>query len=315
MLQVPKPKPKFTWWDITLGILNANVLAAFLMSLVIAAVSGAGEPGFFGTAATVVIPLLMGFLAGATWRKLDLTVGQTALFSFFNTLIAIACAFFFMREGVVCLIMAFPLLNALIWAGTGLGIALCRPKGGNRPLAVSVVPLLLFAIVYDCVRPRVEEDRIVTTTVTIRAPATRVFPHLVKFSRITASPSFFLNRVGLPYPVETTAEGAFLGAERVCRFSDNIAIGERITELVPDRTIAFTIIEQPSYPEFTQHGRLAKGEMTVHDNGDGTSTVAGKSWYTLRVHPFWYFGAWADEVIHAVHWRVFAHIRSLSEQP
>lgn len=311
MLQAPKPKPKFTWWDITLGILNANVLAAFLISLVIAATNPVA--GYFGSAATVLIPLLMGFLAGATWRKLELSVGQTALFAFLNSLAAVACAFFFLREGVVCLVMAFPLLYALIWAGTGLGIVLCRPRGGNRPAAVSVVPVLLAMVVYDCVQPKHEEVRVVTTSVTVHASAARVFPHMVQFSRITASPTFFLNKVGLPYPVETTAEGAFVGAERVCRFSDNVIIGERITGIIPDQTVAFTITEQPTYPEFTLHGRLAKGEMTVHDNGNGTATLTGTSWYTLRVHPLWYFGVWGDEVIHAVHGRVFAHIRSLSE--
>ena len=308
---IPAPKLTLTWREAALGIMNANVLAALLMSLVVSTRDRAG--GYYGTAATVIIPLLMGFLAGATWRKLELSVRQIALLVFLNSLVALACAYLFLHEGVICLVMAYPLLFALLWAGTALGIKLLRPKGGNRPVAVSLVPLLLFALIYDCAQPEQEDARRVTTSVIVHAPAARVFPHLVAFSRITVAPTFFLHRIGMPYPMETTADGAFVGAKRVCRFSDGIAIGERITTLEPGRTVAFTIIEQPMYPEFTQHGQLAQGVMTVRDNGDGTATLTGTSWYSLRVHPFWYFGMWADEVIHAVHGRVFTHIRALSE--
>ena len=314
MLQAPYPKPKpkpIKLWDAFLGIVNANVLAALLMSAV-QAIAGGADAGFYGTAATVLIPLLMGFIAGATWRKLVLTSGQTALLSFFNFVVGCAAAWFFVKEGVVCLVMASPLVFCLIWGGTALGVSVCRPKTGNKPLAVSVVPVILAAMVWDCASPRQEQTRTVTTSVRVKASAASVYPHMVKFSRIEASPTFLLNHVGLPYPLETTASGTHIGATRVCRFSDGIEIGERITALEPGRRVAFTITEQPVYPEFTNHGHLLTGEMTVRDNGDGTATLSGTSVYALRVHPFWFFGWEADEIIHAVHRRVFSHIAWLS---
>ena len=307
------PAPQVKWQDIALGVVNANVLAALLMSLVTQFASSPNG-GYYGTAATVLIPLLMGFLAGATWRKLGLSVGQTALFSILTTVVGVIAAVFFIHEGAICLVMASPMLFTLVWGGTLLGILLCRPKGGNRPLAVSVVPMLLVFLVYDAAQPRTTDSRSVTTTMVVRASAASVYPHLVAFPRITAPPpTFILNQVGLPYPVETGADGAYIGSRRECRFSDNLVLGERITALEPGRLVAFDITDQPVYPEFTEHGRLLRGEMTVRDNGDGTCTLSGTSWYTIRVHPFWYFGAWADEIIHSVHRRVFTHIAELSE--
>ncbi|MES2465610.1 MAG: hypothetical protein V4671_34020, partial [Armatimonadota bacterium] len=47
--------------------------------------------------------------------------------------------------------------------------------------------------------------------------------------------------------------------------------------------------------------------------GDGTTTLTGTSWYTLRVRPLWYFGPIADNIVHGVHNRVFAHIKEISE--
>lgn len=295
--------------------MNATVLAALLMSLVIWLTRQTGETaGYYATAATVLIPLLMGFLAGATWRKLTMKFGEVAVYSLMNTIVGIICAAFFIKEGVICLVMASPLLFTLTWGGTALGIALCRPKDGNRPLAVSFVPVMLTLLVYDAAQPRTEQHRVVTTTTIVRASAASVYPHMVAFPRIDTAPTFFMNAFGLPYPVETVADGAFVGARRECRFSGNITVGEKITEIVPGERVAFAITDTPRYPEFTEHGRLLKGEMSVHDNGDGTATLSGTSWYTIQVHPFWYFGAWADEVVHAVHRRVFTHIAELSEK-
>lgn len=312
MLQATPPRPKPTWRDIALGVVNANVLAALLMSLALKIPLSHPIGGYYATAATVIIPLLMGFLSGATWRKLNLSVGRTALFSLLTTAVGIACAFFFIKEGAVCLVMASPLLFLLIWGGTMVGIAVCRP-GGNRPAAVSAVPVMLALLVYDASKPRTDDTRVVTTSVIVRATADRVYPHLVAFAPITKPPTFFLHDVGLPYPIQTVADGAYVGAWRECRFNDGIRIGERITAIEPGRRVAFDVTSQPRYPEYTEHGQLLRGEMSAVDNGDGTSTLSGTSWYTLRVHPFWYFGMWADEVIHAIHGRVFAHIAELSE--
>jgi len=305
-------KPLIPWYEVLLGIGVANFIAALLMWL-ITSNPDAGH-GYYALASIVILPLLIGFITGAIWRKAEVSIGYSALLSSANAFAAIGCAAIFLHEGAICLVMAFPLVFGLIWGGTVLGNLLFRPKGGNYPAGVSVIPLLLFALVWDSAQPMRDEPRVVTTTMLVHAPAARVFPHLVSFPRITAPPTFVLNPVGLPYPVETTADGAFVGANRTCRFSDNINIGERITQIVPGRTVAFAITHTPEFPEFTQHGRLVRGEMTVRDNGDGTSTLSGTSWYLLRVHPFWYFGAWADEIIHSVHGRVFTHIKELSER-
>lgn len=301
-------------WRFALGILNANVLAALLMALTrwLVAERNADPNGVYGISATVLIPLLMGMLSALTWR--DLPLSDAALFAgaLVNTIAGVIVAACFLHEGAVCLVMAFPLVCGLVCAGTFLGAYLFRTKRGG-PLSVSVAPVLLALLIGDCLSPKTGRYATVTTAVVVHAPAAAVFPHLVAFPPIAVPATGPLNWLGLPYPVETTAQGAYTGAGRQCRFSGGISVGERITRVVPGHEVDFDVTQQPQYPEIAHHATLLKGRMVVTDNGDGTSTLTGTSWYALRVFPGWYFGPWGDGLIHGVHQRVFDHIRALAE--
>jgi len=271
-----------------------------------------GTGGMYGISATVLIPLAMGLASSFVWRSERLGLGQLTLGAFLNTLLGMMVAYLFLHEGTVCLAMAFPLLFGLICAGTFLGSYLFRPKPG--PLAVSVAPLVLALIFGDCLAPKHDFSDAVTTSVRIQAPPAKVFPYTVAFSPInTPPPGFVLNRLGLPWVVKTAVTGNRVGSERKCVFSGDLVLDEKITELEPGKKITFAITRAPRYPEFTEHGTVLQGQMQLTDNGDGTTTLTGTSWYTLHVYPAWYFGPWADTIIHQVHYRVFDHIRELAE--
>jgi hypothetical protein len=304
-----KPFTRMQKWQIALGIINANVLAALLIALTQYLEKGAG---IYGISATVLIPLLMGFTAAYTWRELPLTSGRLIFWSLVNTAVGMAMAYFFLHEGTVCLVMASPLLFAMIMISTLIAFNLLKPKTG--PLAASLVPLLLGALLFDCLNPVKEHRNAVTTSMKVNAPPHLVFPHTVAFPKIDEPATSVINWAGLPYPVLTTVDSARVGAARKCVFSGNLVIGEKIIELTPDKSMTFAITDTPHWPEFTDHGKLIQGRITVTDNGDGTSTLTGTSWYALHVYPAWYFGPWADGLIHAVHNRVFTHIKEISER-
>ena len=307
----PKPLTKAQKWQVALGLINANVLAAVLIAITQLLTHGNTDGGFYGVSATVLIPILMGIASAYTWRDIPLTGKGLAFWALVNTIIGMAMAYFFLHEGTVCLVMACPLLYGTILLSTVIAAHLVRPKPG--PLAASVVPLLAVALVYDCLNPVKEYRSAVATSVRVNAPPNIVFPHTIAFPPITAPANGLINRAGLPWPIVTTVDAPKIGAARRCVLSGNLVIEERITELTPEKSLTFAITSQPKYPEFTDHGRLLQGQITVTGNGDGTTTLTGTSWYTLRVYPAWYFGPWADGIIHGVHYRVFDHIKALSE--
>ncbi|MNY68576.1 hypothetical protein D3C86_2063640 [compost metagenome] len=77
--------------------------------------------------------------------------------------------------------------------------------------------------------------------------------------------------------------------------------------------MTFDIIDQPKDPEIMGHIDITKGQFLLHDNGDGTTTLTGNSWYKLHVFPTWYYDLWAESITRNVHFRVMEHVKVLSE--
>ena len=112
---------------------------------------------------------------------------------------------------------------------------------------------------------------------------------------------------------ETTCEGEFVGARRECIFSNGLVFKETVAELEPQRLLTFDIVEQPRDPELLGHVTLHRGQFELQPNGDGTTMLIGRSWYTLHVRPLWYFDWWTRDITRHVHLRVMNHIKELSE--
>ena len=175
-----------------------------------------------------------------------------------------------------------------------------------------VLPLLAIVV---AVEPLLREDResVVVDEIRINAPPSRVWPHVLSFAPIQEQPAFWLFRLGLPYPVATTSAGDFIGADRNCIFSGNAVFKEKVVSFVPERDLTFDIIESPPDPELVGHLTPKRGQFLLRDNGDGTTTLIGSTWYTLHVRPLWYFDLWTHYIFSAVHLRVMHHVQRLAE--
>ena len=102
-------------------------------------------------------------------------------------------------------------------------------------------------------------------------------------------------------------------ADRACKFSGDAVFKEKIAEFVPERLLTFDIIESPPDPELLGHLDAHRGQFELRDNGDGTTTLIGRTWYSLHVRPSSYFDWWTHDIFRAVHLRVMKHVKRLSE--
>ena len=186
-------------------------------------------------------------------------------------------------------------------------------KTNNTNLNISVVTLLLFAFLSDSVSKH-DYENMVSDTVTINAPADSVWKNVVSFKRIKQRNKYWLFRIGMPSPVESTVTGNYQGAGRKCIFSNGYIFGERIATYQPGKNLTFDVINQPRDPEIMGHIDILKGQFLLKDNGDGTTTLTGNSWYKLYVFPVWYYDIWAQSITRNVHLRVMEHIKQLSEK-
>lgn len=118
----------------------------------------AASSGVPAVAGVVIVPYFIGFCAAIPWRSLHDPNRSVLGFSFLLTFGSCLGAAIVLREGAVCLVMAFPIL----WLGVALGVmtSLTLGQKGGR-LQFSVIPALMVALVVDARMPGEETDVVV----------------------------------------------------------------------------------------------------------------------------------------------------------
>ena len=294
-----------------LGMLAGNAAGGLLVVLAFWLASLSKKVGpWIGYPSLVLIPFTIGIIAAWVWKPLELRIGGTLLHSLSCVLVGLGAAWLLMGEGIFCLLIVSPILYIGTAAGALAGRVWFR-KNQDR-LNLCLAPILILGIAAEP-RLRGPHTGVVTDEIRIAAPPAKVWPHVLAFSEIPDPPDCWLFRVGLPYPTETTNGGNFVGADRACRFSGGAVFKEKVAEFVPERLLTFDIVESPPDPELMGHLDAHRGQFELRDNGDGTTTLIGRTWYSLHVRPAAYFDWWTHDIFRAVHFRVMKHVKRLSE--
>jgi len=150
--------------------------------------------------------------------------------------------------------------------------------------------------------------------VVINACPDKIWKNVVAFEKIKQPNTFWLFKIGMPSPIESTVTGNYKGAGRKCIFSNGYVFNEKISTYEPGSNLTFEIVNQPKDPEIMNHIDIIRGQFLLKDNGNGTTTLTGNSWYKLYVFPVWYYDIWAQKITRNVHLRVMEHIKELSEK-
>jgi len=312
-LQPPPLPPENPRATLLIGMGLANLVGGALCFGVVklAEIYKGPNEGLFVWPSLFLLPLMVGLIAAWFYRRLNRSAGVTFLDALWVSLVGVGGAAILMHEGIVCLVIVYPALYALILTGLLLGRIWFKPD--YTKLQLCIFPLLLLLTVTDAFYSS-PQRAVVTDEILIRATPDKVWPHVLAFPEIPDRPDYWIFRLGLPYPTQTTNGGNFVGADRLCMFSDGIVIKERVAEFVLNEKLTFDIIEQPTHPEAYGHITLHRGRFELRDNKNGTTTLIGSSWYTLHVRPVWYFDLWTRDMTRAVHLRVMRHVRRLAEE-
>jgi hypothetical protein len=259
----------------------------------------------------IILPILMGIISAWFWRNTGMGSRALSAYSIYNVLIAVALSFIFLGEGTICLIIVTPLLMCFIIGGAFTGRAMFRRNNDKLNVSIIVVLIALFAIDAASKHYYVNEvsDRIV-----INAPVAKVWPYVVAYDYNKEKNKYWLFRIGMPSPVQSTVAGYYAGADRKCIFSNGYTFDEKIVTYDINHNLTFDVTNQPRDPEIMGHIDILRGQFLLHDNGNGTTTVTGNSWYRLYVFPAWYYDIWAKSITRNVHLRVMEHIKRLCEQ-
>jgi len=266
--------------------------------------------GIFVFSDFIIVPVLMGVTCAFFWRNSQLTGKQYTWNAVICGLYGILLSAIVLREGVICLIIVSPLIFGFIIGGVSIGRYLFKKK--NNTLNVSFVSILFLFLVSDSLSVHTY-DNMVADVVTIKASPEQVWKYVDAYEPIKEKPSFWLFRVGMPYPVQSTVDGHYKGAGRKCVFSNGYVFDEVMSVYDQNKELTFDITHQPRDPEIMGHIDILKGQFILKDNGDGTTTLTGNSWYRLYIAPVWYYDIWASSITRNVHLRVMEHIKYLAE--
>jgi len=253
----------------------------------------------------------MGIISAWYWRGLQLRGTASGMYSFLNSFIGVFWSMVFLGEGWMCTLIGFPLVFSFMCLGAYIGRKMFQKD--NDQLNVSIIALLLFVFIADSVSEHHYENE-VTDKIIINAPPDKVWNNVVSFEPIKQKNNFWLFRIGMPSPMATTVTGHYKGAGRKCIFSNGYVFGEKIVTYDENKDLTFDIMDQPRDPEIMGHIDIERGQFLLHDNGNGTTTLIGNSWYKLYVFPVWYYDIWAKSITRNVHLRVMEHIKKLSEK-
>lgn len=267
--------------------------------------------GLFIFSDFIIIPILMGIINAFFWRNLRLPRLEYFLYTAIAALLAIACSYIFLGEGIICLFIVSPLICGFVLGGSYLGRTMF--KKNNKTLNASVIGTLLLIFAVDCASTHHYENAVVDVVV-INAPAAEVWKYVAAYEPIDKESDYWLFRAGMPSPVASTVDGYYEGAGRKCIFSNGYVFDEIMTVYKPNEELTFDITQQPRDPEIMGHIDILRGQFLLKDNGDGTTTLTGTSWYRLYVFPVWYYDIWAESITRNVHLRVMEQIKQLSEQ-
>jgi hypothetical protein len=227
------------------GVEAAHVMQGVLSGvaiIVLAVLVSALSLGAYGWGLFVMTPFLVGLTtAYLANRRHLLPAGRTGPIVLAAAALGTAALVMFALEGLVCILLASPLgaVMALVGGAAGRAIARAGQSRGKPLMSLALLPAL-FAI-EAAMPPSVPIET--RAAVEIDAPPAVVWAALTSGAPIASGPGL-IGATGLAYPIRGRLLGAGVGTIRLGDFSTGTA-RERVTEWLPGRRLAFTVLRQP----------------------------------------------------------------------
>lgn len=303
----------------------AHVLQGVLAGVaivVIAVLVSAMTFGTYGWGLFVLTPFLVGVTTGyLANRQVALETGRTTPLVLAAAGLGSLALILFALEGFVCILLAAPLGAAAAVTGGALGraAALAAQRRAKPLMGVALLPAV-FA--FEAAMP---PALAITTheSASISAPPSAVWRALTSSAPIASSPGF-VGRAGLAYPVRGRIVGEGIGAERIGEFSTGSA-REHITDWVPGRRLAFTVLSQPPAmeemspyrgvhaPHVSGYFETAETSFELEPLPGGGTRITARASHVLRIDPVLYWGPLARWAIRQNAARVLQDIKQKAE--
>lgn len=276
----------------------------------------------YGYSLFIATPCVIGAVTAYLGRRDgDLDFGASVRLAMFSLLLGGVALLGLAIEGVICLIMASPLIAAMGLLGALLGYAIAG-MSERRSSAASLVLLPLLMVGEFAARPRASFESI--ESVDVAASPEAVWDAIVHMGPIPEPPPPPF-RWGLAFPMSGEIDGEGVGAVRRGVFSTGVAY-ERVTEWTPGSKLSFIVLSDPPTmrevspyqdvlaPHVAGYFRTADAIFTITPISADVTRLTLTTHHDLDLEPAFYWMPFAQWAVHTNKVRVLNHFRQQAEQ-
>lgn len=278
----------------------------------------------YGWTVFTLVPFFLGFVPTLIYGTLKgISNNQAIKIGFASLSIFCLSTLLFAIEGIICIIMASPIMMACTAIGVLVGYWIIKNRKPNTSQLSSLVLLPIIFIAVDTAIST-KEYLEVKTAIEINAPIEEVWKNIVSFGQIE-EPDEWLFKTGIAYPINAEITGTGVGAIRYCNFTTGSFV-EPITVWDEPSLLKFDVQDQPTPmrelnpfwdvhpPHLDGYFQSKKGEFKLTQLENGKIKVEGTTWYNIHIHPVEYWDFWSKFILHKIHFRVLKHIKKKSEE-
>jgi hypothetical protein len=280
----------------------------------------------YGWGLFVAIPFFIGFTSVLlySYHHQPVNFGTAAGIGILGVTFFGLFLFSLAMEGLVCLVMAFPLgvLISLIGSFVAFSIQYLSARKSLQILSINlfIIPLIL---VSENLSDKQSEIFELKTSIIVNASPDKVWSQLITFNEI-APPEEWIFKTGVAYPVDAKISGYGVGAIRRCNFTTGSFI-EPITVWNEPSVLKFDVLRQPvplselsfyksvNAPHLEGYFESVRGQFLLPETADHKTLLEGTTWYKNKMWPGVYWKVWSDNILHRIHLRVLNHIKKQAE--
>jgi hypothetical protein len=236
----------------------------------------------------LLVPFCAGFTIAVVTRGRN-TAWAAALLAVLASLVFLVAG---KLEGLLCAILAFPLLVLALGVGAVLGYLFRRhvvERLQHQITGVTIVFALTPALIFMGHRaemPALDTVRreVVSNSIFLRATPEEVWTNIQSIDSIAATKPLLMH-FGLPVPLRCTLERKGVGAKRTCYF-ENGSIEEIVTEWAPPYSMRLTI-DRTNMPGRHWLG-FESAAYELRPEGSG-ARLTRTTTITSHLYPVWYW--------------------------
>ncbi|MFZ6643470.1 hypothetical protein ACO0LL_27360 [Undibacterium sp. TC4M20W] len=278
------------------------------------------------TAFLILAPFSVGAIAVVLAAgKSHIHVGMQVMVSFMSMMAFLLAMFVFLLEGMVCLVLVFPVfVVAAMIGGLIAGAIHNRFRASKTSLySFALLPLLLGPV--EASLPPVQSEQLVSSVIQIQASPEEVFDQLASVQNIQPDELgfSFVHLIGLPKPIAADFTGAGVGAVRTSRWEKDVRFEEIITTWQRPSTMHYRFHILPGgIPKraLDRHVEMGGEYFDVIDGGydlkakDGGTELRLSTRFINKSQLKTYGDLWGKMVLNDFHQSILGLMKNRAEQ-